>query len=985
MNKTLRKRSRLLIPAFFLSSAFALAFSIFIPATRIVPSFSELRDTIYTPAQPVSDSIYRAFLTNADQLYKEQKYTECLTELEKAKALKPDVPSLQERIIRVKGLIAQQKKTAEEYSRIISRADAYFAKKDYLNAKASYQMAIDVKPDDNYAKEKLQETMELLRSQKAQNILYDVAVASADKLFDARDYEKAKQEYENALKIMSGESYPREKINQILKTQVDARVREELYKAAIASADKYFGTKSYQNALFEYKNALKQKPEEVYPKQKIEELNRILDTLRVIDESYRQAIARADQLFVDTRYAGARKEYEGALIIKPNESYPANRIREIDRILAGIARTNADFEYVLSLADSLYVAKDFIRAYQHYQQALQIKPDESYPKAMLAKTQTCINEQETNMLTLEATYQAALKNADRLFGEKAYPEARTEYQSALQLKPGENYPKEKITEIDGILETLLAQQQKELEDSYNAVISEANKLFGVQSYEPARTAYQKALDLKPAAALPAQRIQFIDSLLQAVADEQILTEQYQKLIGIAESQFRNTEYLLARQTYTEAKTRKPKEPYPDQKIAQIDRILSEMARQKQLDQQYVAIVRKGDSLFGQKSYALAKTEFLTAATLKPGELYPKEKIAQIDQIFKDEIARQQRIDAEYNSLIGKADLAFAAKSYDSARSVFSKAGELKPEQAYWKERIAEIDQITAEIRKRNETYQTAVAKADGLLASAQYETAREEYQNASAIKPAETYPKEKVSEINRILAELEGKKQTYDKLVSNGDQFLAMKEYTKARDKYRQALDIFPEEAYPKDKIRFATTRIDSIYRANKADYDRAVGEGDGFFNTFEYDKAIDAYTRALAFLPMEEYPRQMIAKIRKTIAENAIADVLSTPVIIRAGEEQKFTFNPVNVATRRNNFIYLKVKTLSGASFNILLRYGKDAKTSGGLAIRNITTDGEAHERLISVKDQDPWFREDNNWISLYPQGGDIEVSFIQVSRAID
>ena len=50
---------------------------------------------------------------------------------------------------------------------------------------------------------------------------------------------------------------------------------------------------------------------------------------------------------------------------------------------------------------------------------------------------------------------------------------------------------------------------------------------------------------------------------------------------------------------------------------------------------------------------------------------------------------------------------------------------------------------------------------------------------------------------------------------------------------------------------------------------------------------------------------------------------------------------------------------------------------------IRNVTPDGKVNERLISVKDQDTWYRMENNWISLYPQGGDIEVSFIQVSRS--
>jgi tetratricopeptide (TPR) repeat protein len=815
MHSTLLRNTRPWLPAILLLYLITTGSTGPATAEANVPLNIPLPDTVYQSGQTSQDSLYHLYINKADQLYKAEKYTECLAELEKARSLKPNVPTLQERIIRVQGLIAQQKKQSEQYAAIIARADDYFSRKDYLNAKASYQMAIDVKPDDPYARNRLRETMELLRSLKAQNILYDVTVASADKLFGEKDYEKARKEYEHALQILPGEAYPREKVNQILKIQVDARVKEELYQTAIAEADRYFNSRSFQNALTEYRNALKQKPDESYPKQRIDHLTRIIDSLKLADESYRKIIGRADQLFAEARYSPARTEYEGALAVRPDDGYPAGRIREIDRILAGIARTNSEYEDVLTQADSLYIAKNFPEATRYYRQALKIKPEESYPKAMLAKTQAGISDQE---------------------------------------------------ERKGILDTLLA-RQKATDEKYARLMANADRLFSEQMYIQAKTQYQLALQVKPEESLPAEKIQSIDSVLRVMTEKQALAEQYRKLILSADSQFAKKEYLNARQTYTDARSLNPEDPYPDRQISRIVNILEDLSRKEALEKQYAASVKMGDSLFRLTNYTQAKEMFLAATNLKPSESYPKEKI----------------------------------------------------------------------------------------------------------------------SEINRIQAEIEGKKQTYSRLVSQGDQYLAMKEFSRAKEEYLQASEIFPEEEYPREKVRFVTTCIDSIFRANKSEYDKAVGEGDGYFNSFEYDKAIDAYTRALSFLSSEEYPREMIAKIRKTIAENAIAEVLSQPVIIHAGEEKKFTFNPVSITSRRNNFIYLKVKNLSGVSFNILVRYGRDAKTSGGLAIRGIPAESGIQERLISVKDQDPWYREDNNWISLYPQGGDIEVSFIQVSRVIN
>lgn len=1039
MNRVLRKRSYYLIIVFVLVASFVFAYGFYFPAPLFQPVFQLPPDSVYTPSSPGQDSVYRSLLTRINMLFGQKRYQACLVELEKALKLKPDVASIQERIIRVERLIAQENKTNQEYADLVAKADDYFGKQDYLNAKASYQLAIDVKPRDPVAIEKLGETMKLLRSQKAQNILYDVAVAAADKLFDAGEYEKARIEYVNASKVMPEATYPKEKINAIIKIQVDRQVREELYRNAITAGDRFFEAKSYNRALHEFQNALVQKPDELYPQEKVSELTQILQELAALEEAYKQVIAQADQLFSEGRYADARTEYMEALKLKPKESYPASKIREIDQILAQITKVDTDYNHFLNQADSLYIEKNFIRARQNYQLALLIKPNESYPKAMITKTEAGVGEQKANEINEQ--YDRILANADRMFTDNLYSQSKQQYEAALELKPQETYPKQKIEELNGILANLGL--QRETDARYLSVVKEANRLYSIRSYESAKGEYLKALGIKPDELLPQERIATIDSIFLALANQQVLNEQYDSLIAAGNALLSDTNYLQAKERYTEALTIKPGEQYPVAKVREIDNTLAGIARQEELNANYFEAISKGDSLFTLSSFLPAKTNYQVALQLKPNEPYPKERINEIDTILaelvqhqalaeqyqdaitagdkffgeqawdpaiasfqqalelkpeesypalkiteidsiKQEIARQLAIDEEYTLAVAEADRLFASRSYDSARIAYTQAGELRPSKTYWQDQVTEIDRILSEIRKQNEDYLATITRADGLLAEEQYEGARDEYQNALLIKASENYPKEKIGEINQTLAELEGKRNTYDRLLANGDSFLAYNEYIKSRDTYQQALDLFPEERYPKDQIRLITSKVDSIYRANRADYDKAVGEGDSFFNTFEYDRAIDAYTRALAFLPMEDYPREMIAKIRKSISENAIVDVLNEPFIIKAGKEQKFSFNPVNIASRRNNFIYLKLRNLTEDQFNILVRYGKDGQINGGLAIRNISPDGKINERLISVRNQDPWYREDNNWISLYPQGGDIEVSFIQVSRAI-
>ncbi len=72
-----------------------------------------------------------------------------------------------------------------------------------------------------------------------------------------------------------------------------------------------------------------------------------------------------------------------------------------------------------------------------------------------------------------------IAEADKRLAEKSYSDAKTGYQSAMKIKPDQQYPKDKITEIDNALAELA--QQKALDDQYNAAIAKADKSFTDQN------------------------------------------------------------------------------------------------------------------------------------------------------------------------------------------------------------------------------------------------------------------------------------------------------------------------------------------------------------------------------------------------------------------------------------------------------------------------------------------------------------------------
>ncbi len=1167
------------------------------------------------------------------------------------------------------------------FQRALSRGDQYFKNKDYLNAKASYQVAIDLVPTDSIAKVKLHQTMDILRSQKAQNILYDVALASADKLFRQKDYERARQEYENASRLMPSESYPRQKVNEIIKILVDQQVLEENYAQSISRADVFFHDSNFMAALPEYQIAASLKPEEKYPADRVTQLTAIVKAMQVRDEAYKKIIDRADLLMNTLKYSDAEKAYKDALVIKPDQAYPKTKISEIDRILAREKRIAEDFDRYINLGDSLYIAKDYLRARENYKLALSVKPAEAYPREMVRKAESLLTTQESEIAkNIDDQYSLYIANGDRLLAEKSYDASRSEYENALKIKPAEIYPQEKLSEIKAELDKLL--KNKNQVDQYNALIIKADKFFTSKQYQPSRDAYEQALKIKQGESYPAERIRELDSIFSDLRRQKELNERYQSILTLADKLLLDKSYEQARTEYLNAGSLKPEEQYPKNKIAGIDKILLEIAAKKSREEQFAQLIVNADLLLSEKSYEQAKDTYLQALELKPAELYPKNKIAEInqalaaikkqqsidalynqllttadqlleakdyqkakmqyqealkikpiseypqsrireidlalqylqqqkilddqyaaivqkadkfmlagsyeearaeylnaellrptDQYVKDKIAeldkiateiaarkakeeqyaqwinnadqllaaksypqaldayqhatelkpeetypkskmseidqvlaglaKQKELEAYYTQLISSADKDLVEKSYESARAKFVEALTLKPSEIYPKSKISEIDLIQAEINKKKvlddqytealqkadslfadhsyalaksayqdaglikpgeqyhknkiaetdkilaqiealrildqrysaalakadksmedklfeqarmdyinagnikpeeqypkdrillldgiiaenkakeESFKTSITKADDLLLHNKYDQAKAEYQHASAIKPEATYPIQRIADINKILEEILGKQQLFDNLMSGGDAFLKEKDYSQALASYTQAGGLFPEASEPREKLALVNAKIDSIYRANKGKYDKVIGDGDRYFSNYEYDKAIDAYNEAMTILPMENYPREMVLRIRKVITENAIVDVFKSTVTIAAGEEKQFSFTPVNMASRKDNFIYIKLRNLSDKTFNVLLRYGKDKSPGGGVVIRNVTPDGKVNERLISVKDQDTWYRMENNWISLYPQGGDIEVSFIQVSRS--
>ncbi|MBI4929561.1 MAG: hypothetical protein HY841_02275 [Bacteroidetes bacterium] len=716
---------------------------------------------------------------------------------------------------------------------------------------------------------------------------------------------------------------------------VEAQKQLELdnkYKAAIAKADKAFGSADYSTAKMGYNEALGVKPAEAYPKQKLAEIDKLLanaNAQKEIDAKYKAAITKGDGAFTSKDYASAKTSYTEASGIKPSEQYPKTKLAEIEKLLADADKQKeVDEKYKAAIAkgDNAFGTKDYTTAKAGFTEASYIKPAEQYPKTKIAEIDKLLAD-ASKQKEIDEKYKAAIAKGDAAFGTKDYASSKTAFTEATGIKPAEQYPKTKLAELDKLLGD--AAKQKEIDTKYQAAITKGDNAFKAKDYVTSKAGFNEAIGVKPNEPYPKQMLGEIDKLLADAANaaKQIeLDEKYKAAIAKGDGAFTSKDYTTARAGYTEATGIKPSEPYPKTKLAEIDKLLGDAAKQKEIESKYQAAITKGDNAFNAKDYSAAKAGYTEASGIKPSEQYPKTKLAEIEKLIADaaSAAKQKEIDDKYKAAIAKGDGAFTSKDYSTARAGYTEASGIKPSEQYPKTKLAEIDKLlgAAEAEKQKEQqYKDAIAKADAAFETKNYAGAKNSYTQASTIKPSEQYPKTKIAEIDKLLADLAAQKSAaekdklYSDAIAKADKLFNAKDYSNSKSAYNEALGVKPAEQYPKQRI----AEIDKILadldaqKSNAAKqkeiddkYKAAIATGDNGFNSKDYTAAKAGYTEASGIKPLEQYPKNKLAeidKILKDLASKNAADKTLNDNYLSAVMRGDFAFKEQTFANAKASY----------------------------------------------------------------------------------
>ena len=174
-------------------------------------------------------------------------------------------------------------------------------------------------------------------------------------------------------------------------------------------------------------------------------------------------------------------------------------------------------------------------------------------------------------------------------------------------------------------------------------------------------------------------------------------------------------------------------------------LLSGLYGQQGSSGNYEAIILRAEQLLDQKDYRQAKAEYENALRIRPDANYPRIKLQQIREVFADPDDTRR-----YNNYISEGDRLFNQQNYKEAREQYFWSNILKPDERYPLNRLKETDEQIREVERRKKLFDRSISAADSLFRLNQYQMALNEYLYASGMLPAESYPRNRINEINNI-------------------------------------------------------------------------------------------------------------------------------------------------------------------------------------------------------------------------------------------
>ena len=538
---------------------------------------------------------------------------------------------------------------------------------------------------------------------------YESLMKKGNDKFSAKDYISAKTYFEMALKQKNNDPTAKKKLDETVKKIQEDGARQEVFYAHLDAGDQYFSQQKYEEALREYESALTVFPQDKYVGGQADAVRAILKERQDKQDAFDTAMSQGESLLAEDNFDAAIMQFETASSIFPTDKLPKEKLAEAKQKKQLYNEKVTRFDNLMEEARQFGIRKNYEAAIGKLDQALELFPNDMEANAKRNEYQAAKG--------IVDQYNGIIAMADQLYENKAYKEAKAQYQGALAVVAGDAYATDMIARLDQLIaqqdaeeaariaaEQEAARLAAEAEAARLAAEAEAARIAAEQEaariaaeQEAARLAAEEAARI--AAEEEAARLAAEAEAARIAAEEEAAR---QAALAAAEAERQATiktmldaaDALFAQQDYANAKVKYQEVIAFDEgnaaataKINEIDSILAQMAAE--LEANYNKAMSAGNQALSAEQYAEAITQYQTALVYKPEDPTATAQLAVAEKAENDRVSALR---AQYNKFIKEGDANFKTNTFDKAIEAYTKADELGLE-TYPSEMIARISEI----------------------------------------------------------------------------------------------------------------------------------------------------------------------------------------------------------------------------------------------------------------------------------------------------
>ena len=538
---------------------------------------------------------------------------------------------------------------------------------------------------------------------------YESLMKKGNDKYSAKDFISAKTYYEMALKQKANDPTAKKKLEETVKKIQEDGARQEIFYAHLDTGDQFFNQQKYEEALAEYEAALKVFPEDKYVGGQADAVRAILKERQDKQDAFDTAMSQGETLLSEDNYDAAIMQFETAIEIFPNDKLPKEKLAEAKQKKLLYNEKVTRFDNLMEEARQFGLRKNYESAIGKLDQALELFPNDVEANAKRNEYQTAKG--------IADQYNGIIAVADQLYENKAYKEAKNQYQSALAVVKGDAYATDMIARLDPLIaeqdaeeaariaaEQEAARLAAEAEAARLAAEAEAARIAAEQEsariaaeQEAARLAAEEAARIaaeeeaaRLAAEAEAARIAAEEeaarqaALAAAEAERQATIK---SMLDAADALFAQQDYANAKVKYQEVVAFDAGNAVATAKINEIDGIMAQMAAE--LEANYNKAMTAGNQAMSEEKFAEAITHYQSALVFKPEDSAATTQLAAATKSENDRIAALR---SQYNKFIKEGDANFKTNTFDKAIEAYTKADELGLE-TYPSEMIARISEI----------------------------------------------------------------------------------------------------------------------------------------------------------------------------------------------------------------------------------------------------------------------------------------------------